>query len=216
MVGRLLLLLNEERRNNIRINRIFRDRSNPLDIYNDVDLYQRYRFDRPSILHITDLLANQLNTTKRNYAMLPVQQVLMTLRYYATAGREDGFILGDSGYPCKPWLLTPFRNPENRNQLNFNAAHRRTRVIIEQTFGRWKRRFHIMHGEVRIKPSKVTKLIIATSILHNLAIDRNQRDFDDVFEDELEGIEIADYNDALGPENGKTFRLHIANSYFHL
>lgn len=92
--------------------------------------------------------------------------------------------------------------------------YRRTRVIIEQSFGRWKRRFHLMHGEIRIKPSRVCRLIIATSILHNVAILRHQPDFYDLNDDDLQGIEIADYNENLGVENGKSFRLHIVDTYF--
>ena len=47
-------------------------------------------------------------------------------------------ILGDSGYLLRPYLLTPHRQPTSTPQSNYSYAHRRTRLNIEQTFGRWK------------------------------------------------------------------------------
>ena len=80
-------------------------------------------------------------------------------------------ILGDSGYMLRKCLLTPFRQPVSISLENYNYAHKKTRVLIEQTFGRWKRRFHCLYGEIRMAPDKVCTIIIACAVLHNMAID---------------------------------------------
>ncbi|KAA0725346.1 putative nuclease HARBI1 [Triplophysa tibetana] len=77
-------------------------------------------------------------------------------------------LLGDSGYPCKPWLLTPYLQPRQGPQLNYNRAHKTTRAVVERGVGQLKRRFHVLHGEVRLRPEKVSKVIIACAILHNI------------------------------------------------
>ncbi|RXN36535.1 nuclease HARBI1 [Labeo rohita] len=77
-------------------------------------------------------------------------------------------LLGDSGYPCKPWLLTPYLQPRQGPQLNYKRAHKTTRAVVERGIGQLKRRFHVLHGEVRLRPEKVSKVIIACAILHNI------------------------------------------------
>ena len=86
----------------------------------------------------------------------------------------------------------------------------RTRVTIEQTFGRWKRRFHLLHSEIRIKPQKVCILIGACAVLHNIAILRNEREF-------LNDIESDDQPDVLrysGPNEGSVVRDNICDTFF--
>ena len=123
---------------------------------------------------------------------------------------EQGVLLGDSGYALKPYLMTPYYEPATANQRAYNRAHRKTRVIIEQTFGRWKRRFHLLHSEVRMHPEKVCQLIGACAILHNIAIAFNEpmEDEEDYEDDE------PDVQEYQGRQRGHLIRDHIANTFF--
>lgn len=304
MARRIMELV--ELRRQIRKERVFRDRRNPLDFFDDDKVYERYRFTREGIMHITDIVAPDIeHDTVRNHALLPYQQVLIALQYYATgtfhnvvgdplqvhrstANRaihrvtnalcrrlddfvkfpdentigeiKDGFfnmrrfpgvigcvdgthiwierphenevdyvnrkgyssinvqvicnhrgqftnivarwpgsahdsrilrssqvwdimegemfrgyILGDSGYPCRNWLMTPLLNAHTAQERRYNSAHKGTRVLVEQTIGRWKRRFHILHLQSRLRsPESTCKVIAATAVLHNIAVDRNE------------------------------------------
>ena len=70
--------------------------------------------------------------------------------------------------------MTPYLNPGTNKQTEFNNAHTRTRVAIEQAFGVWKRRFHLLHSETRMKPEKVCMMTGTCAVLHNIAIFRNE------------------------------------------
>ena len=123
---------------------------------------------------------------------------------------EQGILLGDSGYALKPYLMTPYHEPATANQRGFNRAHRRTRVLIEQTFGRWKRRFHLLNSEVRMHPEKVCQLIGACAILQNIAIAFNEP-MEDEEGDEDDEPDVQEYQ---GLARDRLIRDHIANTFF--
>ena len=52
---------------------------------------------------------------------------------------EDGFLIGDSGYGCKPFIMTPYPHSSTQHQQAFNEALGKTRVKIEQSLGIFKR-----------------------------------------------------------------------------
>ena len=52
-----------------------------------------------------------------------------------------GHLLGDSGYPLKTTLLTPFLHPGSVGEVLFNEAHMKGRVCVERAFGVTKSRF---------------------------------------------------------------------------
>ncbi|XP_045106151.1 putative nuclease HARBI1 isoform X1 [Portunus trituberculatus] len=87
-------------------------------------------------------------------------------------GEYSGHLLGDSAYPCTPFLLTPILNPRNEKEERYNAAHIRTRNTIERAFGVWKRRFRILSIPMQTKLGTTKLIIMACAILHNIAISR--------------------------------------------
>ena len=49
----------------IRRERVFRDRMNPSDVYNDDEIYERFRFRRRDILTLVDIVIEDLRIHKR-------------------------------------------------------------------------------------------------------------------------------------------------------
>ena len=52
-------------------------------------------------------------------------------------GQTSDYILGDSGYPCCNWLMTPLLQPHGAAEECYNLSHKRSRVFVEQSVGRW-------------------------------------------------------------------------------
>ncbi|XP_064476230.1 putative nuclease HARBI1 [Ornithodoros turicata] len=88
----------------------------------------------------------------------------------------EGWLLGDSGYPAQPWLLTPFQAPSNEGEERYNSAHMRTRQVIERAFGLLKSRFRCLDksGGCLMYPTRRTSaIIVACIVLHNYCMCRN-------------------------------------------
>ena len=88
---------------------------------------------------------------------------------YENGQMHGGILLGDGGYPCKPYLLTPIQNPTTRAEMRYNKAHVKCRNTIERTFGVWKRIFPCLAVGMRLKTSTTLTVIVATAVLYNLA-----------------------------------------------
>ena len=79
----LQLLLGERVAAARRRERIFRDRSNPLDLY-DLDMYDRYCFTRRGVMNILDELAPQLeHSTRRSHVIDGCVQAFIALCFFA-------------------------------------------------------------------------------------------------------------------------------------
>ncbi|XP_064468669.1 putative nuclease HARBI1 [Ornithodoros turicata] len=84
-------------------------------------------------------------------------------------GVHRGILLGDKGYPCRPWLMTPFLSTHSSDEDRYNSAHKTTRGTTQRTIGQLKRRFHCLHGEFRMASDCCCTIIVACCVLHNIA-----------------------------------------------
>jgi hypothetical protein len=128
----------------------------------------------------------------------------------------DGWLLGDAGYGCKPYLMTPIPEPKTRGERAYNYAHIRSRNVIERAFGVIKRRFACLSGVLRQDLANALSTITACFVLHNFL--RQRRDL--VEEDEREAAQEIRFNtdptmsgSAVTPE-GLTARESLIRRYF--
>ena len=71
------------------IPRIFRDRTHPLDHFDDTGIYAKFRFRRNDILEICDATNGRLERPNRTGVIPPVLQILLALRFYACGTFQD-------------------------------------------------------------------------------------------------------------------------------
>ncbi|XP_071629528.1 putative nuclease HARBI1, partial [Temnothorax longispinosus] len=98
---------------------------------------------------------------------------------YARYGRNTFCLLGDSGYPLRPWLLTPIANaqpmtPEGR----YNERQMSCRSLIKRCNGLLKMRFRccLKHRVLHYSPVIASKIINTCVVLHNMCIAHNVPD----------------------------------------
>ncbi|XP_067208392.1 putative nuclease HARBI1 [Linepithema humile] len=130
---------------------------------------------------------------------------------------QDGILLGDNGYPCTKFLMTPLLQTHNRAEELYNESQIRTRNVIERAFGVWKRRFPILAIGMRLSIVTIQAIIIATAVLHNIA--RQMHDPDPPVNLDIEQLIETLENDeneiaALNNVRGDTARRVLIDTYF--
>ncbi|KAK1906710.1 putative nuclease HARBI1, partial [Dissostichus eleginoides] len=142
----------------VRRERNFRDQQDLL-ANDDEWLMSRFRLPRAVLLELCAVLGPALQRSTQSPSA-------------ASPTVRDGWLLGDSGYPLKRWLITPFHNPQSAEERQFNARHSQARAVVERTIGLLKGRWRCLDaigGKLSYKPDKVCQIVRACAVLHNLA-----------------------------------------------
>ncbi|KAK5647992.1 hypothetical protein RI129_002884 [Pyrocoelia pectoralis] len=116
------------------------------------------------------------------------------------------YLLGDSGYPLEPWLLTPIANPAINNEREYNRRHKLIRNVIERTNGVLKQRFRscLKHRTLHYPSERAAKIIYSAAILHNLCIENGNNENVD------EDVDVAERNVL---RQGRNMRNRIVGNY---
>lgn len=117
------------------------------------------------------------------------------------------YILRDSAYPLKEWLLKPFQDTAHLTQQQhaFNQKFSRARVVVEKAFGRLKGRWRCLMKRNDCNINLVRSMVLTCCALHNLCEDHG--DICENFLDMSESVmldtsgAVADSEDNGGKKN---------------
>lgn len=130
-------------------------------------------------------------------------------------GQLNGKLVGDSGYPALPFLLTPIGNPQTDDEEMYNIIHGRTRQIVERAYGIWKRRFPCLSRGLSTKLVCSTTIVVACAVLHNLALIFREDLPEDDEDDQLNEYEEVPINPPhWQPEGGFAIRKALIDRLF--
>ncbi|KAI2645494.1 hypothetical protein H4Q32_029698 [Labeo rohita] len=115
-------------------------------------------------------------------------------------GFGDSWLLGDSVYPLRPYLITPVQHPATIAEERFNQAHGRTCSTVERAIELWKQRF---------------RCISKSSVKENVPFfDEKEGGLSGAAEDEDEDDDTSDEDDDDNddPLNTHQGRMHTAGA----
>lgn len=82
---------------------------------------------------------------------------------------ERFHLLADRAYPLQPWVMTPFRRPEDFMPQRFNTYHSVAHNLIKETSAMLRSRFRcLIDKKLRYAPNIVSKIINVCCAMHNL------------------------------------------------
>lgn len=99
-------------------------------------------------------------------------------------------------------------------QRNYDKSHRKTRNVVERTFGRWKKKFACLSRGLKNNLDNSIAIICATAVLWNLHINLNYPN-DDYEQEEIDNPNAV-YLDDDPPHNvnGINYRRQFIERHF--
>ncbi|KAH1025096.1 putative nuclease HARBI1 [Dendroctonus ponderosae] len=134
--------------------------------------------------HLVEMRQNDIEINRKGYFSWNVQAVCdarlrftdIVVRWPGSSHDQTIFNNRDGGYGNSNFLLTPLRQPSTAAESLYNESHIRSRNCIERAFGVWKRRFPVLSLGMRLSQERSQAVIVATTVLHNLAIEERDGD----------------------------------------
>ena len=136
-------------------------------------------------------------------------------KFFWFPGQLQGYLLGDSAYGLRPFLLTPFLHPNGQAEENYNRALCKARPEIEKVYGNLKHRFAIIHFGFRTKDiPKAQRMLSACVVLHNIC--NNMGDHDFLLDDMLPHVvaPVVHQQPAAPANDGRRIRDLIVATHF--
>ena len=125
-----------------------------------------------------------------------------------------GMVLGDSGASDGDNVfLNPYHDPRDPDKRWFNFCHSSTRFFVEQVFGMWKSRFRFLLNRMQgANHTLATKLIYASTILHNYLVVHSQDKVEIDTSEESWSRFFATFEKPTGAQNAPVPARHIAHT----
>ncbi|XWS07593.1 hypothetical protein CRYUN_Cryun41cG0002400 [Craigia yunnanensis] len=148
---------------------------------------------------------------------MPDDQVLEKSALYQRAnkrGLKDIWIVGNSGYPLRDWVLVPYTHQNlTWAQHGFNEKIGKVQNVAKEAFARLKGRWSCLHKRTEVKLLELPMVLGACCVLHNIC-EMSNEEMDPELQFEL-------FDDEMIPENNSTSanavhaRDHIAHNLLH-
>lgn len=109
-------------------------------------------------------------------------------------GNTNCWLIGDSGYPLEPWLMTPINSPHlTMPEARYNRAHKSVRNVIERLNGVLKGRFRCLLKDrvLHYSPPVASRIINSCAVLHNMCLDARDLN-EEYYNDDVGDFEVPE------------------------
>ncbi|XP_036340845.1 putative nuclease HARBI1 [Rhagoletis pomonella] len=135
-------------------------------------------------------------------------------------GNRNMLLIGDSGYPFEPWLMTPLPNqPEGTPKFRYNEALCKAQNPVERLFGVLKGTWRCLSQQrvLLYDPGFAGKVVNACSTLHNIRLREQINEVDNNIILEVEThvhADGTDYNSNSVSSMGKRVQDRLITNFF--